>query len=39
MQSEAVARALRIEDEPQKVRERYGMYPDKAPAGKRRVRR
>jgi len=37
MQSEAVARALRIEDEPQKVRERYGMYPDKAPAGKRRV--
>jgi len=37
MQSEAVARALRIEEEPQKVRERYGMYPDKAPAGKRRV--
>ena len=37
MQSKAVAKALRIEDEPQKVRERYGMYPDKAPAGKRRV--
>ena len=37
MQSQEVARALRIEDEPQKVRERYGMYPDKAPAGKRRV--
>jgi len=37
MQSKAVARALRIEDEPQKMRERYGMYPDKAPKGKRRV--
>ena len=37
MQSQEVARALRIEDEPQQMRERYGMYPDKAPAGKRRV--
>ena len=37
MQSKAVAQALRIEDEPQKIRERYGMYSDKAPAGKRRV--
>jgi hypothetical protein len=37
MQSEAVARALRIEDEPQVVRERYGLYPDKMPEGVRDV--
>jgi hypothetical protein len=37
MQSEAVARALRIEEEPQAVRERYGLYPDKMPEGVRDV--
>ena len=33
MQSEAVARALRIDDEPQPVRERYGLYPGPVPEG------
>jgi len=37
MQSEAVARALRIEEEPQAVRERYGLYPGKMPEGVRDV--
>ncbi|MBC8354200.1 MAG: DUF1501 domain-containing protein [Planctomycetes bacterium] len=33
MQSEAVARALRIDDEPQHIRERYGLYPGPVPEG------
>lgn len=37
MQSKAVAKALRIEEEPQAVRERYGLYPDKPPEGVREV--
>jgi hypothetical protein len=37
MQSEAVGRALRIEEEPQAVRERYGLYPGKMPEGVRDV--
>ena len=37
MQSEAVARALRIEDEPPATRQRYGLYPDKMPDGVRDV--
>ena len=37
MQSKAVAKALRIEEEPQVVRERYGLYPDKVPEGVRDI--
>ncbi len=37
MQSEALARALRIEEEPPAMRERYGLYPDKPPPGVREV--
>jgi hypothetical protein len=37
MQSEAVTRALRIEEEPQAMRERYGLYPDKMSEGVREV--
>jgi hypothetical protein len=37
MQSEAFAKALRIEEEPQAVRERYGLYPGKMPEGVREV--
>ena len=37
MQSEAVARALRIEEEPQAMRERYGLYPGTVPEGVRNV--
>ena len=37
MQSEEVARALRIEDESQATRERYGLYPDKMADGVREV--
>jgi hypothetical protein len=33
MQSETLARALRIEDEPPATRERYGLYPGQVPEG------
>ncbi|MCA9123679.1 MAG: DUF1501 domain-containing protein, partial [Planctomycetales bacterium] len=33
MQSEAVARALRIDEEPLQIRERYGLYPGPVPEG------
>jgi hypothetical protein len=33
MQSAEVAQALRINDEPQRVRERYGLYPGPVPEG------
>jgi uncharacterized protein (DUF1501 family) len=37
MQSEAVLKAMRVEEEPQAVRERYGLYSDRMPEGVREV--